>query len=275
MTSKISNAGTALQQIQLMMTYRMMTSREHSTLSFRDVGFRCHSQNEEDGILLYIFSLIDVADGTCVEICAGDGLECNTTNLIVNHRWHGLLCDGNSANTARARNYFVQHPDTKYWPPIIVNTWVTRESINQILDVNGFNGTIDLFSLDIDGMDYWVWDALNCVRPRVVVVEFNHLWGPGPSVTVPYDADFKAEFTEYGTDYAGASLAAFVKLGRSKGYRLVGTNAIATNAFFVRADIACPYLLEIDPVTCFDHPRARFGMASRLPNVKNKDWETV
>jgi hypothetical protein len=108
-----------------------------------------------------------------------------------------------------------------------------------------------------------------------VVVEFNHLWGPDASVTVPYRDDFVGEFSQYGSDYAGASLKAFVKLGRDKGYRLVGTNAIATNAFFIRDDILCDWLGEIEPPTCFGHPRAKFGMAHRLPNIKNKEWLEV
>ena len=84
-----------------------------------------------------------------------------------------------------------------------------------------------------------------------------------------------AEFTQYGSDYAGASLKAFVKLGKKKGYRLVGTNAIATNAFFIQNDIACDWLPEIDVSTCFDHPRAQFGMKHRLPGVINKEWMEI
>lgn len=94
-------------------------------------------------------------------------------------------------------------------------------------------------------------------------------------MTVPYRDTFVAEFTEYGSDYAGASLLAFVKLSKAKGYRLVGTNAIATNAFFVRSDIQCDWLPEIDIAGCFEHPRAQFGMKQRLPGVKDREWVNV
>jgi hypothetical protein len=80
------------------------------------------------------------------------------------------------------------------------------------------------------------------------------------SVTVRYRDNFIAEYSQFGSDYAGASLQAFVKLNRQKGYRLVATNAIGTNAFFVRNDIPCDWLPEIDVSTCFDHPRAQFGL---------------
>ena len=244
-------------------------------LSFKDVGFRVHSQHEEDGIILFIFSLIGTTNKKCVEICAGDGIECNTANLILNHRWIGLLCDAKDANIAKAKQFYSTNPDTKYWPPVIVKEWITRDNVNRVIEDNGFSGQIDLLSLDIDGVDYWIWKQISCINPRVVVLEFNHLWGPDISVTVPYADDFVAEFTQYGSDYAGASLQAFVKLGREKGYRLVGINAIATNAFFVRNDISCGWLPEIAPADCFSHPRARFGMEHRLPGVKNKKWIEV
>jgi hypothetical protein len=244
-------------------------------LNLKDVGFRIHSQHEEDGILLYIFSLIGNTNKKCVEICAGDGIECNTANLIINHRWIGLLCDANEKNIKKAKRFYSINPNTKYWPPKIRKKWITKSNVNRLIKENGFHGEIDLLSLDIDGIDYWLWKEISCISPRVVVLEFNHLWGPKTSVTVPYQDDFVAESTEYGSDYAGASLNAFVKLSKKKNYRLVGTNAIATNAFFIRNDILCAWLPEIDPSTCFDHPRAEFGMKHRLPGVINKEWVKV
>lgn len=266
---------TTLEQKILDILYRQLYHSKYPALTFKDVGFRVHSQHEEDGIILFIFSLIGTTNKRCVEICAGDGIECNTANLIINHRWIGLLCDGNERNIEEAKKYYSTHPDTKNWPPMIVKEWITKGNVNQIIERHGFSGEIDLLSLDIDGVDYWLWKEISCISPRVVILEFNHLWGPDVSVTVPYRDDFVAEFTQYGSDYAGGSLKAFVKLSEEKGYRLVGTNAIATNAFFVRNDILCDWLPEIDPSTCFGHPRAQFGMIHRLPGVKSKEWVGV
>jgi hypothetical protein len=242
---------------------------------FRDVGFRVHSQNEEDGILHFIFSIIGTTNKRCVEVCAGNGIENNTANLVLNHRWIGLMFDGSQPNIDAARDFFAQHPDSAIAPPTIVKAWITRENINSLIEDNGFKGSIDLFSLDIDGVDYWVWESLTCIDPRVVVLECNHLWGPGPCVTVPYSESFVCEYTQHGSDYAGASLGAFVKLGRKKGYRFVGTNATATNAFFVKQDIVSSWLPEAEMATCFDHPRAQFGIKVRLPKVKDKKWVEV
>lgn len=241
----------------------------------REVGFRCRSQHEEDGILLYLFALIGTTDRRCVEIGAGDGMENNTANLVLHHRWTGLMIDGDEACTDKARRFYAAHPDTRFWPPRLVHAWVTAENVNALIADAGLAGDVDLLSIDVDGIDYWLWKALDRVRPRVVVTEINHLWGPQESVTVPYSPDFRAQYTEHGSDYAGASLAAFVKLAREKGYRLIGSNAFATNAFFLRSDIDCAALPEVDPATCFDHPRARFGMEKRLPGVRDREWQRV
>jgi hypothetical protein len=265
----------AVDQKILALQYRQLRHAGGVPLRIPDAGFRCYSQFEEDGIILFIFSMIGTSKKSCVEICAGDGMECNTANLIVNHRWTGLLVDGNPENVAKAEEFYSSNPDTKYWKPAIVHGWITKDNVNEVITSNGFSGEVDLLSLDIDGIDYWLWKEIACISPRVVVMEFNHLWGPDASVTVPYADDFVAEFTPYGSDYAGASLRAMVKLSRDKGYHLVGTNAIATNAFFLRDDLACDWLPEIDPASCFEHPRARFGMEHRFPAIKDKKWIEV
>ncbi len=241
----------------------------------QNVGFREYSQHEEDGILLFIFAIIGTTNQKCVEICVGNGIECNTTNLIVNHGWTGLMFDGSEANIKTASDFFAQHPNTKYWPPITKSAWITRENVNALIRDNGFNDVIDLLSIDIDGNDYWVWKEIEVIQPRVVVVEINHLWGAQKSVTVPYDPQFKAIFSEYGSDYAGASIMAFVKLATKKGYKLVGTNRFATNAFFVQEALISELLPEVSTQSCFWHDRVKFGMTVRLPKVKDMRWEKI
>jgi hypothetical protein len=262
-------------QKNLFFQYRNSFEQNLSKPTFGEVGFRVYSQFEEDGILLFIFAMIGMKNKIAIEICCGNALECNTTNLLVNHKWWGLLFDGNQDNIKQAEQFFSHCPDTNIWKPKLVCSWITRENINDLIKDSGFSGEIDLLSLDIDGIDYWLWESINIINPRVVLLEFNHLWGPEASVSVPYKSDFVAEFSEYGSDYAGASLSAFIKLGWRKGYRLVGTNAFATNAFFVRNDIEHPWLQEINPKDCFDHPRAKFGMKVRWEKIKDKNWIEV
>ncbi|HTU21711.1 MAG TPA: hypothetical protein VMG10_26980, partial [Gemmataceae bacterium] len=154
-------------------------------------GFRCFSQNDEDGLLLHVFSRVGTTNKQVVEICAGDGVECNSANLIINHGWRGLLFDGDEDKIARGRRFYARCRDTFLYPPTLVHAWVTAENVNDLVSGHGFVGDIDLLSLDMDGMDFWVWKALTCIRPRVVVLEVNTRWGPHASVALPYQPDFQ------------------------------------------------------------------------------------
>lgn len=243
--------------------------------NFRDTGFRVYSQNDEDGYLLYIFSLIGTKNMKAVEICAGDGIQCNTANLIINHGWSGLLFDGSEQNIKRGKNFYTSCKDTLNWPPTLVQAWITAENIDQLIIDHGFAGEIDLLSLDLDGVDYWIWKAIDCISPRVVVVEYQDIWGSEKAVTIPYQPNFVAEFGEYGPDYCGASLAAFVKLGIEKGYYLVGCNSYGFNAFFIRNDVGKDIFPEIQPSKCFTHPKIEHGIKYRLPKVFDQRWIEV
>lgn len=253
-------------QLMLCHSYRDMAAR--GTLpGLSEVGFRCHSQFEEDGILLYLFALIGTTDRIAVEMCAGDGHQCNTTNLIVSHGWQGLLFDGDPANVERGRKFFAEHKDTFLWPPRFRHSWITAENINDLIRNEGISGEIDLFSLDIDGMDYWVWKALECIQPRVVVCETHNIIGPERALTVPYDPNFRRKIP----DYHSASLAAMSKLASGKGYRLVGTHRYGFNAFFVRNGIAEDVLPAVSVASCLQHPIAQNARKERWPKVKDLD----
>lgn len=237
-------------QVLLRLKYQEMLRRNDPLPAFDDIQFRGYSQNGEDGILLYIFSLIGTTNKKVVEICVQDGTECNSANLIINHGWRGLLFDGSEQNIAAGRDFYARHKDTWVSPPTLVQAWITRDNVNQLISEHGFAGEIDLLSVDIDGNDYWIWKAIECIQPRVVVVEHNSLGGAVASVTIPYREDFVADLTTGPPYYLGATLPAFVKLGREKGYRLVGGERLGFNAFFVRKGVAEDCLPELSAQEC-------------------------
>lgn len=115
--------------------------------------------------------------------------------------------------------------------------FITAENINSIILKNGISGDIGLLSIDVDGNDYWVWKAINSISPRIVICEYNSLFGPKAKVTIPYDKDFERTRAHYSNLYFGASLAALESLAKEKGYSLVGSNSAGNNAFFVRNDV--------------------------------------
>lgn len=263
-------------QVLLSLKYKGLLDQQAALPRFEDVEFRVFSQNGEDGILLYIFSLIGTTNKKCIEICAEDGIQCNTANLIVNHGWIGLLFDGSRRNIKRGERFYERCADTGIWPPTLVQAWISAENVNRLISANGFGGEIDLLSLDIDGNDYWVWKAIECIHPRVVVLEYNPLLGPDLTVTIPYKADFVAEAEDLRhTNYYGASLAAFVKLGIQKGYRLVGCERLGYNAFFIRNDIGQDIFPEVSSSTCFEHPYAQYATNVRRTKIVEKKWIEV
>jgi hypothetical protein len=202
------------------------------------------SEFGQDGILLYIFSLIGTTNRKALEICAGDGIECNAANLILNHGFHGLLFDGNAELIERGRAFYAAHPNTRLSPPQLTAAWITAETINDQVAAHGFAGDIDLLSLDLDGNDYWIWQALTMVRPRIMVLEFNANCGPEVAATMSYNPDYRIDPTVT-PPHCGASLSAFVKVGRAKGYRLIGMQRLGFNAFFAREDIGTHLLPEV------------------------------
>jgi hypothetical protein len=216
-----------------------------------DTELRSFSQNGEDGILLYLFAVLGTTTKKVVEICAGNGIECNAANLIVNHGWSGLLIDGDEQNIAVGKQFYSACRDTFARVPDLVQAWVTAENVNRLVCDHGYTGDIDLLSLDMDGMDYWVWQALTSIRPRAVILEFNFRWGPERAVTLPYHPDFRVEGNKHPW-CCGASLPAFVKLGWQRGYRLVGTHKQELNAIFLRNDVGMELFPEVSVAHVFE-----------------------
>ncbi len=207
-------------------------------------GFKVYSQSDEDGIIQEIFKRIGTSNRTFIEFGVETGVECNTVKLLV-EGWSGLWIEA-------AAKYVVEIE--KHFGPFLAQSklrlsqnLITAENINTVFEQGGMSGDIDLLSIDIDYNDYWVWKALTTVKPRVVVIEYNATLRPPMSLVVPYDPTRSWD----GSNYFGASLEALVRLGREKGYRVVGCNYAGANAFFVRDDLAGSHFL--DPATAEEH----------------------
>jgi hypothetical protein len=249
------------------------------------VGFRVNSQNDEDGLLLYVFALAGFGTRVSVEIAAGDGIECNSANLLLNHGFTGLLFESDAGKRARGEAFYAAQPATASFAPRFVPDWITRDNVDELIRAHMFpgvlaaGGEVDLLSLDIDGNDYWVLDGIRSIRPRVVIVEFNALWGAGRACTIPYDPDFRAQLAPI--PYCGASLPAFVKLLGARGYRLVGVERLGFNAVFVRNDLARDVLPEASAAACLAGPtvgicQAMLAADPRLGgDVRGRPWVDV
>lgn len=264
-----------IDQLILSNQYRQLATTQ-ALPKFQEVGFHTYSQTDEDGFLLYIFSLIGTTNKKVVEMCCGDGVECNAANLIINHAWKGLLFDGDAKQLEIGKKIYNFIKTTSNNPPQLVHAWITAENVNELLLRHEFEGEIDLFSLDMDGIDYWIWKSINVIKPRVVVIEYNTYWGADKSVTIPYEPNFKAQIIN-GAYYCGASLQAFVNLAKNLGYRLVGSNTRQFNAFFIRNDVGTNILHEVSVEDClpsYSNYSKSMNQYS-FPYISQLNWEEV
>jgi hypothetical protein len=226
--------------------------------------FSVYSQFGEDGIIQWLLRKVRVTNRIFVEFGVEDYQEANTRFLLMNNRWTGLVLDGSSSHVARIN----ADPDRWRHPVTARCAFIDRENINELILGAGIEGDIGLLSIDIDGNDYWVWRAITAVRPRIVVCEYNSLFGARSAVTIPYEPTFVRARAHYSSLYFGASLPALTHLSRELGYSLVGSSTMGNNAFFVRDDLVGD-LPVLTPETAwieagFRESRNRDGSLSHL-----------
>lgn len=214
--------------------------------SLHDVEFKVFSQFGEDGIIQYLIKETNISkkESVFIEFGVESYLESNTRFLLVNNNWRGLVFDGSERNVEAIKK------QDFYWRNDLtaVHAWIYRDNINQLISNAGFSGDIGLLSVDIDGNDYWVWQAIDVVNPVIVAVEWNSILGSEAAISIPYDPKFFRTNAHYSNLYYGASIAAFEYLGKQKGYSLIGSNSAGNNLFFVRND----RLGNLKPLTAQD-----------------------
>ena len=145
-------------------SHRELIDPGAAPLDLEDVEARAFSQNGEDGIILHLLSTIGAGDRRFVEIGVEDGRECNTANLALNFGWSGVMIDRDPGGVASARRFYASRRRTRD-TVTVVERHVTREGIDDLLVEVCGGGEIDLLSIDIDGNDLWVWEALTSTSP--------------------------------------------------------------------------------------------------------------
>lgn len=202
-------------------------------VDYRQAEFRVFSQWGEDGLIQYLLKHVPVERPIFVEFGVENYTESNTRFLLTNNQWAGLVIDGSAENIDYIRR------DTIYWATNLKaeHSFVTKDNINELLSGNGIAGDIGLLSVDIDGNDYWVWEAITTISPRIVICEYSSQFGPTAEVTTPYDAAFVRDTAHFSKIYYGASISALCSLAARKGYSLVASNSAGNNLFFVRNDL--------------------------------------
>jgi hypothetical protein len=217
-----------------------------------DIEFRVFSQWGEDGIIEWLCQKLPNIPRSFVEFGVENFTEANARFLLEHRSWRGLVMDGNATYMSSLRQQAL------YWRHDLTATaaFITADNINQIITENGFVGELGILSIDIDGNDYWVLEAVDCVDPAIIICEINGVFGDLKSFTIPYRPDFQRMDAHYSGQYFGCSLGAAKLLCERKGYTFIGTNTNGVNSFFVRNDIAAPIVASLREIRAWA-PRHR------------------
>ena len=214
----------------------ILTSRSMSEkfIDLWDAEVKVFSQWGEDGILDFICEKIGLAKPKVLEIGAGNFTECNSRFLVENRNASVVLVDGRKDLV-----HNVNSSSLKWKTHIFAfEEWVTSKNINEIIrSAKNKISNIDIFSIDLDGNDYWIVEAADLHEIQLIVVEYNPLFGSDFAVSVPSDDFFNRRAKHHSCLYYGASLRAFNHILNQKGFVFIGSNRVGNNAFFVRQEI--------------------------------------
>jgi hypothetical protein len=211
-----------------------LNNQKQSINKLADVEFQVFSQWGDDGIIQYLISNLDIPNKTFIEFGVENYRESNTRFLLINNNWSGYIIDGSSENIQYVKKDKVSWAFDLHSKP----AFITKENINGLLKEflnKGYSEEIGILSIDIDGNDYWVWEEINVVKPVVLIMEYNAVFGTQPW-TIPYKEDFYRLTAHTSHQYWGASLKALCDLSNEKGYHFIGCNSNGNNAYFIRKD---------------------------------------
>lgn len=238
---------------------------KQSTEGIKKYEYSVFSQNGEDGILRYIYSEIGFKSKVFLEFGFGT-TENNSLRLMLKEGFGGVFIDGSdqtvdsfnkSAKTLNINN--VQ----------AISRFLTLKNLKSVILDSGLPNEIDLLSIDVDGNDFWFWKDITYLSPRVVIVEYNASLGPDVSLSTIYDDSFLRHEKHDSGMYCSASLTAFTKLAKEKGYSLITCDSAGVNAFFVRNDCLTENLKVSTPEEAFYPHKNRINRGLSLEDQFN------
>ncbi len=209
-----------------------LNDKKNST-SIGDYEYKIFSQRGEDGIIQRLVKVIQIEHRTFIEFGVEDFTESNCRFLLMNNNWSGFVIDGSASKIDRLKQSYY------YWRYELtaVEAFITKDNINDLLAQSGFEQDLGILSIDLDGNDYYILEAIDVFKPCILVCEYNAIFGGKRKISVPYDDHFYRTEKHPSNLYFGASLAAITYAAEKKGYSLIGTNTASSNAFYVRNDL--------------------------------------
>lgn len=167
-----------------------------------------YSQCGEDDKLVEIFGRIGRTNRWCVDVGASEGPDLSNVWRFLEEGWNGVLIEQDQEKLQKC--YAKTEPFEGRVIGIRAKVDTGQNKVDEILrGINGMPTTFDLMSLDIDGQEYHVWEAMKLYQPRVMVVEYS-----------PYDIA-KDDWVPPVDGEGQAGAAAMRRLAKAKGYEVI------------------------------------------------------
>jgi hypothetical protein len=233
-----------------------------------DAGYSVYSQWGEDGILDYLCRALGIERPHYLDFGAGDVCLSNGRWLLQSRGGSGVFVDARD-DLSRTLS---ESDLSLYTDSTAIQSFLDYKNSPSVLEeaTKRLGGVIDIFSLDLDGQDYWVLNSLLKLNSKVIVLEYQAYLGPSLAITVPRSKVFDRTSAHFSWIYYGASLGAFTHLLSDRGYVLIGSNRQRTNAFFVRKD-----LVSNSPLSGLKVPSLESLCDSRGGESRNSSGELV
>lgn len=233
---------------------RILNQYKEHTHRLEKFGFKVYSQNDEDGILNEIFRRLGIDRGVFFEIGVESGLECNS-HFLLHRGWKGCWVDGNSQQSDAIYAKFNDYINSRILD--VTFEFASPQNINNLISqgldrINVLAEDLDFLSIDIDGMDYYLFQALR-VFPKVLCIEYNSKFPPPLDMVPVYNESYY--WKGHCSDYMGSSLEAINRLSKSMGYKLIATNITGINAFLIRNDLSQCFSTDLPTSEYYNPPR--------------------
>lgn len=200
--------------------------------SLKDTEFKLFSQFGDDGIIQWLINNVEIDSEFFIEFGVENYREANTKFLLYNNNWSGFVMDGSRENieNLKKQDYFWKY-DLR-----VKDVFITKDNTNNILQEQSIEPNVGLLHIDLDGVDYYIFEEINCLNPNILILEYNSLFGVERAIAVPYREDFNRTKAHYSNLFFGASLKALHLLAYEKGFVFIGCNQAGNNAHFIRKD---------------------------------------
>ena len=200
--------------------------------SLEEVEFSIFSKFGDDGIIQWLVHHLNIEHKTFIEFGVEDYSESNTRFLMMNNNWSGFVMDGDPENIKRLEAQYY------YWKYDLTSKaiFINKHNINTLIAEQNFTQDVGLLHIDLDGNDYYIWEAIEVVTPAIVIVEYNSLFGSERPISIKYDDAFIRTNAHYSNLFWGSSIKSLYNLAIKKGYSFIGCNSGGNNAYFIRND---------------------------------------